>query len=177
MVRVEHKRAVVGRITIAVHVSGDARRIRETGEHALEPIQAHDIEQIVADVELNLVAPIHRRTTSVDVKRIRRGADETVHAIANAVQRIGESPGVTGTNAGWRKHELDLTRFGRKAGSELRDVIELRSNSSVSRCNYAGRRRDARRLDEHRSIIFRGQSETRDGIEIEIDDSGLVLVP
>ena len=107
---IEDERAIICGLSVAVDVAGDGRRIGESGDKTLEPIQPDHVEQIVAEVELNLMTPIHRRTTGADAKRIRNSADESIRSIAHAVQRVVERPCVARAHTGRRQQELNLPR-------------------------------------------------------------------
>ena len=174
--RVDDEGAIVA-IPVTVHVARDERGEGIPGAEAPEPVDADQIEEVVAEVVADLMTGVELRLRPFDHAGVARRVLEAADLVAVVREDIGEAPGEAGAEPGGLHPEGDLLALPLEIGELLRDAIELRRDAVRAGGDRAVDRDDAGRRHEDGTIPLRREGETLGGIEVEIDEALLEPIP
>ena len=142
-----------------------------------EPVDAHGVEEVVAERVRDLVARLAAAARPVDGERIARGALEAAVLLAHVGERVVERPGELLIERRGEDPDAELLRLAAQVAPQLAHAIELlaararratRWRPSPARCSPAARTRDVRPRPASVNCSRR--------LEVEVERAGLVHV-
>ena len=172
---IEYERAVIAE-PIAVHVASHGRCIRRSRAHRAEPVDADQVERVVAQIVRDLVTGVEVGAAPLDFRGIADRARESAKLFADVCIGVAATPAQPRAEAERRHAQTHLPTHGIEIGPLLGNAGKLRYHARIAAGDAAGEGKDAGGQYVHGPVCFIGQREPLHPGKVAINEAALISV-